>query len=281
VKGLLQKIFGSKPIAQLDLFSSSPPISIPNTLAPQKVERVAAEVTTAAVLIRYAPRLRKGWRLQWRTAGKPELTLPRYMSDPGFLEVRRQIQEWCILAQKRKTAALKLQMKQLETDIWKETEALLQESGKPLVSRGDRVGPIRTQGRHHNLTPHFEFVNERYFGGAITCQITWSGRIGGLSFHSSRKDPKTGQRVDLVSISKGYDHANCPDWSLRGIIYHECLHIAVPPEKRVSRRVVHGKEFRQREQQYEYYEQWKRWHAEVLARNVRAAQRESRQAKRG
>jgi hypothetical protein len=47
-------------------------------------------------------------------------------------------------------------------------------------------------------------------------------------------------------------------------VYHECLHIAVPPAIRDGRRVVHGREFRRREKEYRFYEEWRRWHAEKL-----------------
>ena len=116
-------------------------------------------------------------------------------------------------------------------------------------------------------------VNETYFNGELTCRITWSNRVGGLSFHSMRKDPLTGEDFHLISISKGYDAKNCPFYAVAGVVYHECLHVVIPVEERNGRRVVHGRQFRQREKRYIYFDEWIKWHKEVLPRNIRAMRR--------
>lgn len=219
--------------------------------------------------IHYLPRLRKGWRAEWHPLGRLKLTLPGYMESPEFHAVRKEILHWCTIARKRKTATIKAESRVLERKIWEQCEAILASLGKNLTTRGDRIPPIRTKGRVHDLHPHFEIVNQRYFEGKLECRITWSGRVGGLSYHSQRKDRETGNTIHLVSISRGYDFENCPDWALQGIIYHECLHIAVPPEQQGSRRVVHGRAFRLREKQFHAFAAWKEWHAKVLPGNVR------------
>jgi hypothetical protein len=266
MKRLLGKISSTlkASLAQLDLFS---PAVLPK---PAKPLQTKVSEPSLGLEILYAPRLHKGWRMEWRPLGPGRLTLPRYMEDSSFAGVREKIFAWTVLAKKRKTAAHLAERKALEKEIWQETEALLRSSGKGKVDTATRIPPIRTQGAVHDLAPHFSWVNERMFAGQLKCHLTWSGRVGGLSYHSKRKDPRTGAEVDLISISRGYDHENCPDYALRGIIYHECLHIAVPPEKRTSRRVVHGREFRSREKLFPHYQEWKRWHEQVLARNVRA-----------
>jgi len=267
--------------SQLDLFGNgNTPELVDHPIPSEKKEVVkpvaSPKIVSPEIEIHFAPRLRKGWRLEWRTFGAPQLTLPRYMAKPEFAEVVAWIKNWSVLTRRRKTPQLRVQIKTLEQQIWKETESILQVLGTPVVGRGDRMPPLRTQGRVHDLAPHFSYVNERYFQNTLHCRVTWSGRAGGLSFHTMRKDRQTGEMVDLVSISRGYDFENCPDYALRGILYHECLHAAIPPQKREQRRVVHGRDFRERERQFEHYEEWKKWHAEVLPRNVRKLIRESR-----
>lgn len=260
---------------QLDFFSKLlnrvPPKDSPKPeiVVPSKPIAHKAPTHSHDTHIQYAPRLKKGWRAMWTPLGGIQLTLPGYMSAEAFLPVRHKILAWSKLARKRKTTLVKAEIKALEASIWEESAAILASQGKPLTTRGDRIPPIRHKGRVHDLLPHFQFVNERYFEGKMECKITWSARAGGLSFHSKRKEKSTQQSIDLVSISRGYDFENCPDWALRGIIYHECLHIAVPPEKRSTRRVVHGREFKRREKMYAHYLEWKRWHESVLPRNVR------------
>jgi len=283
LKGFLKKIFGKASVAQLDLFAEAflpPPTQAAlfplREPAPLPAKSSRQIEPPAGLEILYAPRLRKGWRVEWRMLGSSRLTLPRYMQSDSFRGVRALIFEWCLLVRKRKTAKVRADLKALETSIWKACEVTLAQEGTVITTRGDRLPPIRTQGKVHDLLPHFNAVNERYFAGVLQCSITWSGRAGGLSFHSKRKDPKTKAEVNLVSISRGYDFENCPAYALQGIIYHECLHIAVPPQHRAERRVVHGRDFRLREKQFEHFEEWKRWHAEILPRNVRALQRTSR-----
>lgn len=226
--------------------------------------------------IHFAPRLKKGWRAEWHPSGRLNLTLPGYMREASFAAVRQDILRWCSMARKRKTPMMKAEIRLLEREIWERSEATLIANGIKLSTRGDRIPPIRTQGRVHDLQPHFQAVNAKYFENALQCHITWSGRAGGLSYHSKRKDPRTGDSVDLVSISRGYDFENCPDWALQGIIYHECLHIAVPPVHSGKRRVVHGREFRAREKQFHAFEAWKHWHATVLPGNVRRLHRRAK-----
>jgi hypothetical protein len=103
----------------------------------------------------------------------------------------------------------------------------------------------------------------------LPCVITWSPRAGGGSFHTRKKNSK-GEWVHYLSISKGYDAANCPQWALDGVVYHEYLHALIPPHLgSTGKRIVHGKEFKTREKLYPHYEQWIQWHKEVLPGNVR------------
>jgi len=261
--------------SQLDLFGSGS-ILAKTDQAPATSTPSASALSHSQMEIVFAPRLRKGWRLEWRGIGSAKLTLPRYMEQEAFSEVRAWIIDWCGLTRRRRTQPIRDELKALEKRIWAETDRILQALGTPVVGRGERLPPIRSQGRVHDLAPHFAFVNEHYFQGTLQCRVTWSGRAGGLSYHSKRKDPQSGETVDLVSISRGYDFENCPDYALRGILYHECLHAAIPPLKREKRRVVHGRDFRERERQFEHYQEWKRWHAEVLPRNVRKLIRDAR-----
>ncbi|HSQ41787.1 MAG TPA: hypothetical protein VLM37_05875 [Fibrobacteraceae bacterium] len=259
MKRLLRDIF------QLDLFPSWFPKNGP---APKPKE---------GPNLVFASRLHKGWRLESK-GGHSTLTLPAYMRDDAFDSVRALLRQWCELAQHRKTPEQRAELRELEHRIWQETDNLLLSRGQMPLRHGDRIPPIRPKGHVHDLTPHFQWVNQTYFGGNLHCLVTWSGRYGGLSFHSKRRDPHTGEEVDLVSISRGYDFENCPDYALRGILYHECLHCIIPPEKRNQRRVVHGPVFRRREREFLHYAEWKHWHEEVLPRNVR--QLAARQARR-
>ncbi len=202
-----------------------------------------------------------------------ELYLPAYMDSPEFSPVRLLAKEWAVLSFKRKTAGVRAKLSNLISRIWRLSEQILVDSGREPVKRDCRFPPIRPVGKFHDLNKVFDAVNQMYFQGELRARITWSNRVGGLSFHTKRTDPLTGEVLDLISISRGYDFANCPFYAVAGVVYHECLHIVIPPEMRNGRRIVHGKNFRQRERRYIYYDQWIKWHREVLPKNVRALRR--------
>lgn len=223
-----------------------------------------------SVVFLYADRLKKSFRARKKIFGNSyELELPAYMKAREFFAVRELAAEWARTTFKRKTAKVKARLLELRSRIWSATDQILVDMGREPVTGGTRFPPIRPVGRFHDLESVFAAVNDTYFGGELKARITWSGRIGGQSFHTVRKDPLSGETVNLISISRGYDFENCPFFAVAGVVYHECLHIAVPPEKVNGRRIVHGRVFRKRERRYIYYEQWIKWHREVLPKNIR------------
>lgn len=222
------------------------------------------------VSVHYAPRLRKGWRARFhRITGQVELTLPAYMEKEEFRAVRSMVLDWACHAARRKTARNRERLRDLEQQIWKMTEQLLADSGAKGLG-AQRIPPIRPQGQVHDLEKVLAAVNSTYFKSELNCRITWSNRKGGQSYHTTRTDAFTGATVHIISISRGYDHANCPEYAVAGVVYHECLHIVIPPMQKNGRRVVHSRQFRQREKMYLFYDEWQKWHRMILPRNVRA-----------
>ena len=251
---------------QLDLFGFVASNKEPETKAPSPDCS-----QNGLVHFKYNPLLKKSIRCKGGFLfGHPEVLLPAYMKAPEFAAARELAAEWAEHAVRRKTQKNKAVIKDLVNRFWQTVDQIFTDKGEtPLASKG-RLPPIRPQGVHHNLTDVLAAINNTYFDGSLTCRITWSNRVGGLSFHSIRKDPVTGESFHLISISRGYDAANCPLYAIAGVVYHECLHIVIPVEERGGRRIVHGREFRQREKRYIYYDEWIKWHKEVLPRNIRA-----------
>src|SRR5574344_767659 len=225
--------------------------------------------TKSLVSFRYNPRLRKSIRCSYKGLfGHPEVTLPSYMKGEEFLLAREIVAEWALCANKRKTENNKKQIKELLDRFWGVVDQVLADQGqKTLDSRG-RFPPIQPKGTYYDLDQVLAAVNETYFSGELECRITWSRRFGGLSFHSIRKDPITEEPVHVISISRGYDTANCPLYAIAGVVYHECLHIKIPVEQKNGRRVVHGREFKRCEKKYIFYDEWMHWHKTVLPKNL-------------
>ncbi|WP_407442581.1 hypothetical protein [Fibrobacter sp.] len=255
---------------QLDLFGVYPePEQVP------AVQKASSDCSAnGLVTFKYNPLLKKSIRCKGGVLfGHPEVMLPAYMKDPEFAAARELAAEWAEHAVRRKTQKNKEIIKDLVSRFWTVVDQVFADRGeKPLESRG-RIPPIRPKGKYHDLDQVLAAVNDTYFNGELSCRITWSNRVGGLSFHSERKDPLTGENFHLISISRGYDAANCPFYAVAGVVYHECLHIKIPVEIHGGRRVVHGRVFRQWERRYIYYENWNKWHNEVLPKNIRAMRR--------
>lgn len=252
---------------QLDLFGNYP--------EPVKAPVASAKCSeNGLVSFKYNPLLKKSIRCKGGVLfGHPEVILPEYMKSPDFAMARELAAEWAEHAVRRKTSKNKALVKELVSRFWSVVDQVLVDKGEsPLECKG-RLPPIRPKGKYHDLEQVLAAINDTYFEGALTCRITWSNRVGGLSFHSMRKDPITGENFHLISISRGYDAANCPFFAVAGVVYHECLHIVIPVEERNGRRVVHGKVFRQRERRYIYYDEWIKWHEEILPKNIRAMRR--------
>jgi hypothetical protein len=258
----------SETFVQLELF--------PSIESPKKT--ISSEISAnSLVLIRYSARLKRRIRCSANGIfGRPELVLPEYMKSDDFVASRELAAAWAECALRRKTAKNKERIKDILNRFWQSVDQVLAERGEKTLYVSGRLPPILPKGEFHDLSQVFAAVNETYFAGKLQCKITWSNRLGGQSFHSLRTDPFTGESFHLISISRGYDFKNCPFYAIAGVVYHECLHIAIPPRMVTKRRVVHGRVFRQHEKLYLYYDEWKKWHEEVLPLNVQSLLKKKR-----
>ncbi len=250
------------------------PLEEPTGPDPALARKMSKCSANGLVHFKYNPRMKRSIRCKANFLfGHPEVLLPEYMAAPEFAAARELAAEWAEHAVKRKTKKNKEIVKDLVARFWTVVDQVLVDKGRAPLESGGRLPPIRPKGKYFNLDDVLEAINHTYFEDSLQCRITWSNRVGGLSYHSMRKDPLTGEEFHLISISKGYDAANCPLYAVAGVVYHECLHVVIPVEEKNGRRVVHGRVFRQRERQYIYYDEWIKWHKEVLPRNIRAMHR--------
>jgi hypothetical protein len=220
------------------------------------------------------PRLRQGWRLEWKRGGDNSgatLRIPKIFADAPD-DVLRSLSAWARLAMQRKSPARRTERQTIEKFLhaWiasgHEDDAHTRKLVRGRAAR--RIERLNPKGVHHDLEAILAAVNAEYFDGELEAKITWSARWGGLSTQTMAKD-EAGKPYALLTISRGYDHKSATPEIVGGVVYHECLHIAVPPESRDGRRSVHGREFRRREKEYRFYEAWRKWHAEKLPGIIR------------
>jgi hypothetical protein len=227
-------------------------------------------------------RLWESWRVAWvRRSEELRMHVPAILEEAP-VPIKEAVLEWAVLVTrrgKRRDAAVRTRRAELENLIRGHLRAAPSEGGIRSKTASLRLARNRRKeqrlepkGAHHDLEASFREVNARYFQGTLEAKLTWSARLGGLSTHSMAEDGQ-GNPYHLISISRGYDSAEVTPEILGGVVYHECLHIAIPPRRENGRRVVHGPDFRKREREYDYYEVWRRWHRDGLPKALRRLRR--------
>ncbi len=127
-----------------------------------------------------------------------------------------------------------------------------------------RVGRLQPHGRAHDLQAIYDRINAEEFGGAIQARIGW----GPVRPGPRRRTVKTGvylQDARVIRIHPTLDRPEVPEFYVAAVVFHEMLHQAVPAREVGGRRIVHGREFRQRERAWHGYEKARAWEARHLS----------------
>ncbi|HEX4952169.1 MAG TPA: hypothetical protein VF017_02085 [Thermoanaerobaculia bacterium] len=132
------------------------------------------------------------------------------------------------------------------------------------VEAARRPRALDPVGRNFDLATLRDTLNQRYFEGRLTVDITW-GRT--TSAKAGRRRQRTSIRLGsycyatkVVRIHRAMDHPSVPRYVVEAVIYHELLHAALPPpaEGR-GRRRLHPPEFRDAERRFELFSRAERW----------------------
>ncbi len=229
----------------------------------------------SGIKIQLPPRLQKGWKVTWRG---PAITLsiPRFLLEAPE-EILIGLLKWSQLAKTRKPSLeIRKARKVIENNIhaWIENfhakDPTWNKRHSQKLSR--HLNRMETQGKYHELQVILASINKEYFQDSLSAHITWSPRWGGRSTQSTQYD-SSGKAFHLISISRGYDHPSATAAIVGGVVYHECLHIVVPPKAGLERRLVHSREFRKREREYKQFTEWQNWHNEMLPKIIRRGPR--------
>ncbi|MBI3592092.1 MAG: M48 family metallopeptidase [Nitrospirae bacterium] len=133
----------------------------------------------------------------------------------------------------------------------------LKENSHCLQRRPARNFKIRTEGKRYNLLHIFESVNNEYFGGRISAEITW----GRCSRNSLRKKTlgSYSSHTNTIRINPVLDKKTVPRYYIEFIVYHEMLHADIGIKEKNGRRSVHSREFKMRERLFREYEKAMAW----------------------
>jgi len=236
--------------------------------------------------VRLNKRMRSSWRVDWNGDRTQGVVIVPAILELAPLNIKTTVLDWAMLMRKDKRtwkSRYRRQKCQLEEIVWNflqdpfhsrykngsgKDRKKVEISQRVLKGNSRRIQHLRPHGNHHNLDRVFQRINREYFEGKLRARLTWSSRLGGLSTHNIEQDAQ-GNNYNLITISQGYDFKDVSEEILGGVIYHEGLHIAIPPSFKNGRRTVHGREFRRREKLYRHYSEWVQWHNNELGKKLR------------
>ena len=127
-----------------------------------------------------------------------------------------------------------------------------------ICKRYQRTTSIKIQGSNYNLKDIYDRINMEYFGGRLTCLITW-GAKNPRRLVKKRTLGSYSRHADTIRINPILDRKSVPCYVLEFIVYHEMLHAELGIERKNGRRTVHSKEFRQRERLFSQYHKAMSW----------------------
>jgi hypothetical protein len=221
-------------------------------------------------------RLKKSWRVKvdFKT-GERVLSVPEILADPPD-DVKECLIRWAMQPMSRRArrnSAFVNKKRALE-----ETIRAYMDSQGVRKERASRVNPLifehQTKGFNYDLKEIFDALNRAYFNGEIKSYIRWGHCASKTSYQTVRLD-KNGNPFNLITISGAYDSPGVPEYAIHGVIYHEMLHIAIPPResKRGKRRIIHGSDFKAAERKFPFFDKWIKWEKENMWRLITNAKR--------
>jgi hypothetical protein len=123
----------------------------------------------------------------------------------------------------------------------------------------------RSRGRRFDLLSIRDALSRAYFTAPVDVPVVWgperkpgrqrSIRLGSYSFEDR-----------IIRIHPILDRDQVPAYVVVGVVYHEMLHHVLGSERRKDRRLVHTREFREREAAFVHYQRAEAWERENLSR---------------
>lgn len=213
----------------------------------------------------FSSRLKRSWRLEHPRGPLPVLHLPKGVAAAPDA-IWEALASW-VRSSRKPFPGSRAQSRKAAQEVfaW-------------LGERTDRAPVGDGQGLHHDLVPIFDRLNRDHFQGRLSAIVRWSPKPGGLSTHRTLQ--LAGGPTHVITIGQIYDHKDVPLFAVEGVLFHEMLHIELPPRGDGARRHVHHAQFRQAERAYPGYQAWKEWELREAHRLLRALRRASARTRR-
>ncbi|HEX2957446.1 MAG TPA: hypothetical protein VHO70_11470 [Chitinispirillaceae bacterium] len=238
---------------------------------------LALKNITGHLCIKVSSRMGRGWNVTCnRITGKRTLTIPKSLSTAPET-VKMALISWALLPlgnKGKKSSDVQKNRKQIENYIYQH----LCEHGliKPPVSRINRETlNEKTAGTKFDLQLIFEKINVHYFENKLRAYLRW-GIPGSTTSYQTVRRSKDGSCWNLITIADIYNHPAVPQFAIESVMFHEMLHIAIPPYRKNGKNVIHGKEFKAAEKLFPFFEQWQEWENKELKLLLKDLRRRNR-----
>lgn len=239
-------------------------------------EDILAEENLHDLNISFNKRLHKSWHLTIKPDNQKYIVIP-YLLKYAPKEIKKSIIAWTYLKKprlKKNRPSYYQEKKLLEQSIWNFLEA------QGITSRQKRVNNPQkfvnmTKGARYDLKEIFDHINEQFFDNKIISYVRW-GNSASKTSYQSRCINKNSEPFNLITIAGVYNHPKVPEYAIKGVMFHEMLHIAIPPYKKNGRNIMHGIEFKRAERKFPYLKQWHDWESNELHRLLKSIKRQKR-----
>jgi len=217
-------------------------------------------------------RLKNSWYVKIHPLSeKRELHFPACL-EKAPVEIMSALLQWGTLPRKgpkKLSTEYNLAKRQLEKSI---RSYLDTHTRRKATTSRHVFSNVATLGTRFDLQEVFDTVNREYFNGELEAKVRWGSLSSRTSYQRTRKD------VDNVvwhsiTIAGIYNHPSVPRFAIEAIMYHEMLHIHIPPRLQNVRRVVHGSDFRTMEKAFPTYDKWRQWEREKVGGILRSLRR--------
>ena len=148
-----------------------------------------------------------------------------------------------------------LRRKTLLKDFIRDHEEKIRIRRSPAKPRTPRLHP---EGKHVDLRGHFHRLNEAYFGGRLSCSITWGTRKRGRRPRTIRLGTYSpDQRI--IRIHPVLDSPAVPACVIQDVLYHEMLHHELGMVRGNGRVLSHHRLFRAAEKAFPHHAKAREW----------------------
>jgi hypothetical protein len=217
-------------------------------------------------------KLKRSWHAHLdKLSGKKTLIVPKFFENAPE-EIKLALINWASLPF-TKHGSTREKRRTLEKFI----NDYIQ-SNCAVPSRKSRLDPESlensTTGCAFDLREIFDSVNRKYFSGEIKSLVRWGTPFSMTSYQTTRLT-RDHARVNLITIAGVYDHPDVPRYAIESVMFHEMLHIKIPPFKVNGRNVIHGPDFKNAERNFEYYQMWTEWERRNIREILKKKKRQS------